>query len=201
MKEKLRKFLKGRYLIAIDGDYYNSAELKNMLKLDNKSKLETLLHLYINKGKNFAKYINGEFVIVIYDTKKNKLIISNDRYARKSFFWSNNKNSFLCASEKKGIIATTDDFQNIDSVGLVELFLYRHNINGKTFINNIYTLKPASVLILENKSLILDSYFQWDFEFNQRRFNRKERLNEISETFSSALWSCFVLHQESQRLH
>jgi len=185
-EKKLGEFLNGRYIIAIDGDYYNQAELITMLNLSSLSKLETILHLYLNKGENFAEYINGEFVIVIFDLKENRLIVTNDRFARRVFFWFRSNQTFIFASEKKAIITLAENEFQVNPTGLLEVFTFNHNISGRTYIEGIEVLQPASVLSCHKSSTEIKYYNSWQFEDTIKKFNRKNHIQKIQFTLEQA---------------
>lgn len=58
---------------------------------NQKTKKETdekyILNEYLKSGLNFVKRLNGVFVFSIYDKKKNKVYLINDRYGMKPIYY------------------------------------------------------------------------------------------------------------------
>jgi hypothetical protein len=175
------------FIVALDGDFYNDSELTNYLNCGNLSKLEIVYHLFLKEGNNFADRINGEFNIIIYNSLAKELLITNDRYARKPFFYRRLKNGFVCSSEKKGINVLMEGSSELDPQGLLELFVFKHNLNNRTFINNISTLPLASVLEISPAIFRNSQYFKWDFNNRSNNYNRVIRLGQIADAVSNAL--------------
>lgn len=186
-EERLDSFSNSRFIVALDGDYYNQNEINNKYNLNGLSKLETLLFLYKDKGDKFAQYLNGEFVVIIYDSLKNNIIVSNDRYGRRAFFWYKDKNGCYFASEKKGICAISSSKLTIDERGLLEVFLFNHNLFGNTFIKGVKTLTPASVLNISSNNVEHTHYFTWDFNYTENNFDKESRIIEIKGKLEKAI--------------
>ncbi len=185
-EDRLGRLFNGRYIVAIDGEFYNQAELNTLMNLKNASKLETLLHLYLNKGENFAKYINGEFVIVIYDLKEKSFIVTNDRFGRRVLFWYKANETYIFASEKKGILVLAENTFKINPSGLLEVFSFNHNLAGRTYIEGVKVLQPASVFSYYRKSCKLQYYNSWQFDKPIKDFSRHEHLQKIKNALVQA---------------
>lgn len=66
-----------------NGEIYNYSEFGSY-----KSDGECIVPLYKKYGDTFAKYLDGEFAIVLVDFKNNKFIISTDVFATKPLWYS-----------------------------------------------------------------------------------------------------------------
>ena len=72
------KFAKNRrYILAFNGQIYNTDELKKNFSLDTKIDLDTeiLVQIIDKIGLKFIQYIKGMFAILIYDTHEKSLFI------------------------------------------------------------------------------------------------------------------------------
>ena len=184
---RLGQFFNDRYIAAIDGDYYNQEKINEILNIKNCSKLETILYLYLEKGDSFADFLNGEFDIVIYDTIEQNIIITNDKFARRTFYFTVKNNYVLLSSEKKGIIALCDKKMELDNEGILEVFTFRHNLNGKTFIKDLHLIKPATFLKINKKQKFEKKYFIWKFNTQSKPFNKKRITKEIHFKLKDAI--------------
>ena len=82
----------GRYVLVFNGEIYNFKELKNELKqLGHKfitdGDTEVILKSYKEWGMECLKRFEGMFVFVIWDNKKNELIVARDRMGEKPLFY------------------------------------------------------------------------------------------------------------------
>lgn len=104
----------GCYLIC-NGEIYNYKNIiaKFNLSMITDSDCEVILQLYLKFGIcSTLKLLDGVFSFALYDSKKNKLFISRDRYGVRPLFISElnliKNNIFYFASECKAIINVHD---------------------------------------------------------------------------------------------
>ena len=172
---------KNELIISFEGDFYNDEELSLKLSVKNNSKIELIYELFVKYGDGFADFINGEFVIVIYNKNNNEVIITNDRFARKGFFYSSYSDCILLGSEKKVIVSNNDKSFELDELGMYEVFMLIHNIRERTFIKNIFSLPPCSILKWSNGELSLKKYWDWCYDNSGKSPNNKEIIKQIYE--------------------
>ncbi len=185
---KEKRLLKiNELIISLDGDYYNHKELEIDLSLDSSDKLTIIYHLYTKYKLEFPKYLNGEFVIVIYNVNNGKAIVANDRFARRPIFYFNNSESLSFASEKKILIQSlkSNNKLNLDYVGLLQVFALRHNVGQRTFISNINSLKPASIVTIQGNKFDFRHYYRW--EFKEDNFKYKNSLENLYQGLNNSL--------------
>ncbi|MFZ1289749.1 MAG: asparagine synthase-related protein [Melioribacteraceae bacterium] len=182
-KLKLIKHL----IIILDGDFYNDEELIDFLNIGQLSKLEIIYNLFLKKGENFADLLNGEFNIIVINTLDKNVHVTNDRFARKPLFYYRKEEILIISSEKKGILCLMEEKKTIDAIGVLQVFALKHNIDDKSFIQNIYKLKPASVIIFNKNQILRNVYFKWRFNTEYKLFSRKKVVEEIFEKFQNAV--------------
>lgn len=144
--------LKNTYAVY-NGEIYNHAELRNFLKtkgyhFTDHCEGSVILPLYELYGNNFAKYLDGMFVIAIIDDDNKKCIITNDPCAIKSiyFHWDQKEDVFYFSSELQSLLAfnITRDLR----VEAVDEYLIGRTIwHDHTFFSNINSLAPSTFLI------------------------------------------------------
>lgn len=173
------------YIIAYDGDFFNENELSKQLHEHCTGKAELIFKLYKKYGESFAQYLNGDFVIVIYDTRSKELIAANDRFARRPFFYYDETSTIIMGSEKKNILCCSDNAQ-MDYLGLLQVFAHSHNIMGRTFIKNIFSLSPATILRKNANGINITHYYTWYFD-SHCNINRKETIEEMRQAIINAV--------------
>lgn len=86
-------------VVLYNGEIYNYKKFG-----DYKSDGECLLPLYLNKGIEFVKDLDGEYAIVIVDFEKDKLYCVTDTFATKPLWIAINSNKFGISSYKSCLL-------------------------------------------------------------------------------------------------
>jgi hypothetical protein len=143
----------------LEGEIYNAKEVMAYFGIPKEISLcDMLLTLFIKRGSNFVTLLNGEFNIVIFQKDKKKLTILNDHLSSKPMYYLEKDRSFFFGSEKKSILAVSENSSIIDPLGLLEIFAFSHNLRGRTFIKGIKRLPPSSELIYKNGRITIHKY-------------------------------------------
>ena len=165
-------------ILVFYGDFYNQTELNEALGNNYLfSKIEIIYNLYMKHGENFAEKLNGQFSIIIFNKLSQHVIVVNDRFARIPTFYKILPKEIVIASEKKGIINVLGHKVDIDYLGLLQVFSLGHNIRCRTFIKDIFTLPPGSILSKKNSKVHIKKYYNWEYISNLSE-NSDERVVE-----------------------
>jgi len=173
--------------IFMDGEVYDYDEQKrNLESKGHKFKVgndaEFCLHAYEECGEDFVKSLNGSFVMIIFDTQEGKVIIANDRFRLRPFYYAINGEKYLFASEVKAILEDKTFKKDICHEAVADFFAFEMILNDRTFFEGIKALPPASILTWSNGRLSVKKY--WDFEF-------KENHNHPTEYYVENIVSIF----------
>lgn len=166
-----------RYHITFNGEIFNYLELSEELinhgfSFKTKSDTEVLLNSFIHWGFDCVNRFNGMWSFVIYDSFKNEIFCSRDRFGEKPFNYTFVDGQFIFSSEIKSILAYKKKsflpnykvIANFIRTGLGAQF-------NETWFDGIFRLPPAHNLIVN--STTVKSYRYWDYP--------KKVKNEISE--------------------
>jgi asparagine synthase (glutamine-hydrolysing) len=115
---------------------------KNLIKND----LEFCLKLYKKYGEEFVRKLNGSFIIVIYDKNKEKIIVVNDRYGLRTFYYTKIGQKFLFSSEVKAFFKDKDFKKQINYEAIADFFAFGRIFGEKTFFKEVQILPPGSIL-------------------------------------------------------
>ncbi|MFX0137759.1 MAG: hypothetical protein ACFFDN_29230, partial [Candidatus Hodarchaeota archaeon] len=151
--------------IVLDGKVYNyEAELdvlKNRgYKFNFKNDAEFCLYSYIEFGNTFIKNLNGNFVFAIYDRKKDKLIVVNDRFGLRIHFYAVIEGTFLITPEIKAILKDNRYKKELNEEAVASFFAFGEFWEGLTFFKKIHLLPPATILTFDRSELILEKYWE-----------------------------------------
>ena len=134
-------------LIIFNGEIYNYLELKKKFNLKNfksNSDTEVILKLYNLKGPKFIELLNGIFSFVIFNKKKNKVLVARDRFGIKPLFYYKKKNFLIYSTEIKPILRIIKKSE----INSNEIKRYigegKYFDTSKTFFKDIKIFPPAS---------------------------------------------------------
>jgi asparagine synthase (glutamine-hydrolysing) len=144
----------GNIALILEGEVYNISTLQARFPdVKGRHACDFLLALFLKHGREFVSLLDGRFNIVIFDANQRKVWILNDSFASKSMYYSKSKDGLIFASEKKAILAVSETTPRIDPIGLLQMFSHIHNLSGRTFLEDIQSLPPATCLEYENGKL------------------------------------------------
>jgi asparagine synthase (glutamine-hydrolysing) len=155
-------------VVFLSGEIYNASELQSNLKakgfhLKKDSNLELVLRLYQDKGPDFIKYLEGVFVLAIWDYNRRELLIANDRFGLCPLLYAHYHGKLVFTPEMKGILVDPDFCKQLDLTALAEYTRFQCLLGDKTFFEGLKLLPNASLLRynLKTNCLTIESY--WDF--------------------------------------
>jgi asparagine synthase (glutamine-hydrolysing) len=162
--------------IVMSGEVFGYEDEKRLLELKgHKFKInndaEYCLHSYEEYGETFVNKLNGTFIIVLHDLRKNKIVIANDRYGLRPFYYAEIGEKFLFASEVKAIIQDLEFKREVDEEAIADFFAFGRIFGDKTLFKGIRVFPPASIFLWSEGELSIRTY--WDFEFNEDYTNKQ----------------------------
>ena len=143
------------YIIIFNGEIYNHKELRENLKVSGEvfkttSDTEVILRLFKNYKLESFKMLDGMFAICIYDIKNKKIFLARDVFGIKPLYYSFSNKSLVFSSEIKSIV---NKFNNNFEKNYFAIYSYLSKgsiIEPQTQFNNIFSLLPGNVMIIED---------------------------------------------------
>ena len=154
----------GTVRVTYNGEIYNYRQLRHELEVQGhsfrtKSDTEVIVHSYEQYGEDFVKKLNGMFAIALWDSKERKLILARDRIGIKPLHYALQKNTLLFASETKAILQAPFK-RTVDLESLYSLLNLAYIPGNGTLIKGIHKLPPSTLLVFQNGSIRINSYWQ-----------------------------------------
>ena len=185
--------------LIFNGEIYNYKELKKDLqsygvKFKSKSDTEVILKLYEKIGLRFLKEIIGQFSLVIFDKKKNKIFFARDHLGQKPlYFYKQNKSIFL-SSEIRDIKFLVKKNLSFNEKSIVNFITHGISpIEENTFFEKIRLLEPGHLGIIESGKLNIKRY--WKLNITQKKKLNTSKLNYyLKKAFSRCLF-----HSENKK--
>ncbi|PID58041.1 hypothetical protein CSB45_04955 [candidate division KSB3 bacterium] len=162
---------------VIEGEIYNERELGSLLgdalvSPDKESVFSTIIPLYEKFGKDFPKYLNGIFVIVLWDRDANSVYMARDHLGGRSLFYTIQQNSLLFASGLQALLQS-----GLFSPALSETGIYRYLSSTAisppyTMFEDVYCLRPGTVAVYHQGRIAEHDY--WGLKDIQEEYSRTE---------------------------
>lgn len=156
----------GEYIIAYNGQIYNSKELRETLiengfEFSGHSDTEVLLKGYIHFGNEIVHHLNGTFAFAIWNTKTEELLLARDHFGVKPLFYILKDNTLIFASEIKALFEYPGIEKIIDKQGISELLgIGPAHTAGTTVFKDIFEIKPAHFAIFNKSGLHIERYWK-----------------------------------------
>ncbi len=156
-----------RVWIIYNGEVYNYRQLHRLLRqrqysFKGTSDTEVLLNAYLEWGvKCFEKFL-GMFALCIYDQRTEKLIIARDRAGIKPlYYFQNDRNHFVFASELKSLIQFPDFSRSIDVDSIYQYLSFQYIPTPQSIYQDLLKLDPGSYLQIDTRSYKTDLATYW----------------------------------------
>ena len=177
--------------IVHNGEVYNMKELKEELQtkgisFSTTSDTEVLLAGYMAEGPSFVEKLNGIFAFAIYDEQKNTLFLFRDRLGVKPLFFMMYRDTFLFASELKGLFAYPGNAPVIDQNSLCEIFaLGPAKTYGKGVFKNTNEVLSGTFISISDEGIQEHTY--WKLQSAPHEDNFEETIEKTSFLIQDAV--------------
>ncbi|MEJ8568080.1 asparagine synthase (glutamine-hydrolyzing) [Elongatibacter sediminis] len=99
-------------LVTVNGEIYNHADIRSRLRdrhrFASQSDAEAAVHLFEERGEAMLDELNGMFALLVWDTRRRRLLLARDRLGIKPLFYARVGDRLLFASELKALLAHPD---------------------------------------------------------------------------------------------
>lgn len=162
----------GKYVIVFNGEIYNYVELREELKkhgaqFKSDSDTEVILEAYRIYSEACTEYFNGTWSFALYDTERNGIYLSRDRFGVKPLYYIDRVDVFAFASECKAILEVWPEEKCVNENKIYNYFLNkREDSNEETYYSNIKRVLPGHAIWydLTNHTFRLYQYYNLDVE-------------------------------------
>lgn len=158
----------GSVWVSFNGEIYNYRELRASLeakghRFATQSDTEVLVHLYEEDGDALVHALNGQWAFAIWDARRQRLLLSRDRFGIRPLFYTQTAQRFLFASEIKALFTDAAVSRALDLQALAQLFTFWVTLPGYTMFKHVRELPPGHCLVVEHGSAKMHRYWQTTF--------------------------------------
>jgi asparagine synthase (glutamine-hydrolysing) len=161
-----------------NGEIYNYPELRDELMAKGhvfrtKTDVEVVIHLYEECGIDFAKRLNGQFAIAIYDDKNKQLLLVRDQIGICPLFYTVSDGRVLFGSEIKAILEYPGVERKLNMKAVDQLMNFPGVVSPETFFKGINSLRAGHMLRIFPEKEIEDIEY-WDLVYSPEEEDKGE---------------------------
>lgn len=155
-------------VVVCNGEIYNYRQLRSEAVarghvFQTESDVETLVHLYEDKGIGLLNSINGQFAFALYDRRERTLFLARDHFGINPLYYTVVDGLLIFASEIKAILQHPLAPREVDLTGLDQVFSFPGLVSPRTLFKGIESLKSGHYLRVNGSGLKQTEY--WDLDY------------------------------------
>ncbi len=149
----------GSLWLTYNGEIYNYIDLRKELQkkghiFSSDTDSEVILHAYEEYGVDCLHKFNGMFAFALYDSHKKALFCARDRFGIKPFYYHQNDERFLFASEIKALLCDPHIPRRANDPIIFDYLVFnRCDFCEETFFQDIYRLSPGHSLWVDREGV------------------------------------------------
>ena len=178
----------------LNGEIYNYRDLRRELEtightFSTNSDTEVLVHLYEQMGSEFLPLISGMFAFVIYDSRRQRVLMARDRIGKKPLVYFLHKDSLVFASELCGLRQHPDMSTELDLNSLSDYFSLQYIPEPNTVYRKVRKLAPGYLLDfkLDGGALSLRPYWNLSFALKPLDLSFEDASHHLRELVEKAV--------------
>jgi len=182
----------GSIQVVFNGEIYNFLELKKDLEgkgyhFRTRSDTETIIYGYEEWGEDFIQKLRGMFAIVLWDSRRRKLLLIRDRVGKKPLYYYLGKDRILFASEIKALISDKRIPREIDPVALDSYLSFGYVPSPLSIFRAIRKLPPAHIAVCRPSDFSVRPYWHLDMGKEASPQSEEEILEDLRALFDEAV--------------
>ena len=179
-----------RYVLVANGEIYNDPEIRKKnrtYKFVTNSDSESILALYERNGIDGLKLLRGMYAFIIYDKKRDEVIIGRDEFGIKPLYFSLMKNGIAFCSETKPIVSLKKSIPNINVWKLFEYMQLQYSSGTETLYEGIQRVAPGQILVIKRGKIIKS--FLSSFTQKKKSINDAELVASLDKSLRESVSS------------
>lgn len=168
---------------VMEGELYdNQGLIKDLVqqgyRFESEEDVELILHAYEAYGDEFVKLLNGAFVLAIWDQRKEKLLLANDRIGQYPLYYALVEGGMIFASGVRAVMAYHRLSSQVDRVALAQFLKFNHLLGERTLLSEVKRPRPASLLVWRDNQLHQRAYWKMEHPENYELRSEQDWMEE-----------------------
>ena len=135
--------------LECNGEIYNAAELRTRYRdypFRSRSDVETILPLYLERGPDAVRELDGMFGLAIWDGRTRSLLLARDRAGEKPLFYARAGDEILFASELQCMLGHPGISKELDPVALAEYLQLGYVPEPRTMFRDVRRVEAGTYI-------------------------------------------------------
>jgi len=177
----------GNFVLTLNGEIYNYVELRRELlqaglKLRGTSDTEVLLEAMAHWGiESTLARSRGMFAMAVWDIERQCLWLARDRVGKKPLYFYDHADTFMFASEIKGLLAAPDVQVTISQQSLSDYLSLGFILGSDTIYREISEVRPGTLIKVGIGLQTRQESVYWRFPAQTARILAPEEIQEETE--------------------
>lgn len=153
----------GDIVAVVNGEIYNYRELRAGLagrghSFRGQGDVETVPHLYEERGPACFSELRGMFAIALWDTRRRRLVLARDRFGIKPLYTAQTPAGFAFSSEIAPLLALGAD-DTVDRQAIADYLTLGYVPGEDTAFAAIERLEPGTALVWQNGAVTRERWW------------------------------------------
>ncbi|MBI3529594.1 MAG: asparagine synthase (glutamine-hydrolyzing) [Betaproteobacteria bacterium] len=167
----------GRFVVTFNGEIYNFRAVRKALegegaRFRTESDTEVLLEAFRHWGADLLDHLSGMFAFALWDTKTRRLFCARDRAGEKPLYYALVNETFVFASEIKGLLDWPGLDRRIDYEAMIDFLTFGFVADPKSIWQGVRKLAPAHAMVVElredGRTIVNEPRRYWSLPFVSR---------------------------------
>ena len=147
------------------------------------------LDIYLREGTAGLMRLDGAFVIALWDSRINQLIVINDRFGLYPHFFAHVNGAFIFAPEIKGVLAAPEVPRRLDLTAVGQYIRFQQHLGERTWLDDVKLLPPGTILRYQPSinGLTQAKYWDWDHIKPAPAIGLEEAVEETTRLFQRTI--------------
>lgn len=177
--------------LTANGEIYNFISYRANLEkagctFQSRSDSEVILHGYKVDGLNVSNKLRGMFAFAIHDRDRRLTMLARDRQGIKPLYYFISHNYLIFASDLRAILSSRLVEAKLNPATLDQYLIFGVVPEPDTMIRGIKMLPPGHRLLLENRKVTIERYWEWPFP-SEKTFNATSALRDVRELLEDSI--------------
>lgn len=152
--------------VVCNGEIYNHVELAKDLaarghRFASASDVETIVHLYEEKGDACVDDLRGMFAFVLWDRKRRRVLAARDRIGIKPLYFCERDGVLWLSSELKAIVGAAGFSPSLRPASVFEFLTYSYPIDQRnTPVEEVRRVLPGEFLVADASGVATHRFWQ-----------------------------------------
>ena len=144
----------GRFVVTFNGEIYNYRAVRRELEGEGvlfltKSDTEVLVEAYRRWGGDSLHHLSGMYAFALWDSQERRLFCARDRAGEKPFYYALVNETFVFASEIKGLLDWPGLERRVDYEAMIDFLTFGFVADPKSIWRGVRKLAPAHAMTVE----------------------------------------------------